>query len=63
MVAYEEMEVRLHSFVNSALDGGEWSGLYPVRVGPRVGLHPLFLSGNEIVVPRVSGQSPSHYVD
>lgn len=65
MVAYGELEVRLHPFVISALDGGEWSGSYPGThwVGSRVGLHPLFLSGNETTVPRVSGQSPSHYAD
>ena len=61
MAAYGELEVRLHPFVTSALDGGVWSGLYPGThwVGPRVDLHPLFLSETK---PRFLGCPASRLV-
>jgi hypothetical protein len=38
MNAYWEMEIQLHAFLTSALDGGEWSVLYPQGKSP---WHPL----------------------
>jgi hypothetical protein len=37
MKTYEVMEVQLHTFFNSALDGGEWSASLPGRFTPGEG--------------------------
>jgi hypothetical protein len=63
MKAYGGMEVYLHAFLTSALDGGEWSASRPGRfipkvrtpgtswvggcVGPRTGLDPVYGNGVE----------------
>jgi hypothetical protein len=34
MKAYEEVDVQIHIFLTSALDGGEWSASHPGRFIP-----------------------------
>jgi hypothetical protein len=47
MKAYGGVKVFIHSFVTSALDGGEWSGSYPGLLYPPPpgggGLSPYYL--------------------
>jgi len=52
MKAYGGVEVQLHSFLTSALDGGEWSTSRPSRFIP--GKEPPFPSIEGWVGPRVS---------
>ena len=47
VTAYERAEVQLHSFLISALAGGEWSDLLPGRFTHRVRAHKTQFSGKE----------------
>jgi hypothetical protein len=68
------VEVELHDFLTSALDGGDWSASRPGRftprgvwVDPRAGLDAVARRKNPIIAlqgiePRSSSLQPSFYV-
>jgi hypothetical protein len=41
MKAYGSVEIQLHSFLHSTLDGGEWSPSLPCWMSPKCGLDIL----------------------